>query len=106
VVRPTGAATEGEYWRASTGMGFALAIPATPFVPRAVRAAPSVRGLVEDVPPALAAPRLRAFLISDRIGAVFVARSARSRWRKIAAKAAAARPTSVDGGTLYRVPPR
>jgi len=104
LVLPTGAGTAAEYWQASTGMRFALAIPATPFVPRAVRAAPIVRGLVEDVPPALAAPRLRAFLISDRIGAVFVARFARSRWRKIAAKATAARPTSVNGGTLYRVP--
>jgi hypothetical protein len=104
LVVPTGAGTAAEYWQAEARMRFALSVPATPFVPPRVDAEPIVRGLVEGVPPTLAAPRLRAFLVADGVHAVYVASAAGRRWRRIVAAATSTSPTSAGGGALFAVP--
>jgi hypothetical protein len=104
LVLPTGAGTPAEYWQAEARMRFALSVPATPFVPPRVDGEPILRGLVEGVPPTLAAPRLRAFLVADRVRAVYVARSAGARWRRIVAAATSTSPAPSGGGLLFAVP--
>lgn len=110
LVLPTGDRSAASYWQAKSGMRFALAIPATPFVPPKLAAAPVVRGLADnDLPnlagPAIAAGRLRAFLIDDRVGAVIVTHSGVSLWRRVVAEATAARPVRLAGADVYRVAP-
>jgi hypothetical protein len=110
LVLPTGDRTAASYWQASTGMGFRLAVPATPFVPSGLAGAPAVSGLVHDVMPALAGPalaaaRLRAFLIADHVATVVVMPSGSSRWRRIVARATAARPVRLRQARVYRVRP-
>jgi hypothetical protein len=63
-----------------------------------------VRGLTNDQPPSLAAARLRAFLISDRIQAVAVAAAGRRRWGSIVAAATETAPLRIGSNELYRVP--
>jgi hypothetical protein len=104
LVLPAGAATQAGYWQARANMSFALAAPVTPFVPRGIAAEPIVRGIVEDVPPSLAAPRLRAYLLSDGITSVFGARNADPRWRRAAARATSSTPIAFRDAELYRVP--
>jgi len=53
--------------------------------------------------PALAAARLRAFLIADRVAAVVVMPSGASRWRRIVARATGARPVRLAQAEVYRV---
>jgi hypothetical protein len=110
LVLPTGDRTAASYWQASTGMRFRLAVPATPFVPSRLAGAPAVSGLVEDVMPSLAGPalaaaRLRAFLIADHVAAVAVMPSGASRWRRIVARATGARPVRLQQARVYRVRP-
>jgi hypothetical protein len=111
LVLPTGDRTAASYWQATTGMRFRLAVPATPFVPARLAGAPSISGLVEDVMPrlagpALAAARLRAFLIADHVAAVVVMPSGASRWRGIVARATGARPVRLQRAKVYRVTPK
>ncbi|HEX6491215.1 MAG TPA: hypothetical protein VF002_07555 [Gaiellaceae bacterium] len=103
LVLPAGTETASGYWQAATDMSFAIAAPATPFVPERVAAAPIVRAIAAGALPSLVVPRLRAFLLSDRISSVFVAPNTGSRWRAAVAKATAAAPVSVRAGELYRV---
>lgn len=108
LVLPTGDRTAASYWQASTGMRFRLAVPATPFVPGRLGGAPTISGLVEDVMPrlagpALAAARLRAFLIADHVTAVVVMPSGARRWRRIVARATAAHSVKLQGARVYPV---
>src|SRR5207244_12662812 len=108
LVLPTGDRTAASYWQATTGMRFRLAVPATPFVPARLAGAPTTSGLVQDVIPrlagrALAAARLRAFLIADRVAAVVVMPSGASRWRRIVARATVVRPVRLGRAPVYRV---
>jgi hypothetical protein len=110
LVVPTGDRTAASYWQAKTGMRFALAIPTTPFVPPRIAAAPVVLGLVNDdlralAGPRLAAARLRAFMLADRIRVVVLTPRALSRWRRLVANATAARPITLEGKVVYRVAP-
>ncbi len=110
LVLPTGDRTAASYWQATTGMRFRLAVPATPFVPPRLAGAPTISGLVEDVMPTLAGPalaaaRLRAFLIADHVAAVVVTPSGASRWRRIVARATGARPVRLQRAAVYRVTP-
>jgi hypothetical protein len=110
LVLPTGDRTAASYWQASTGMRFRLAVPATPFVPSRLAGAPAVSGLVEDVMPGLAGPalaaaRLRAFLITDHVAAVVVMPSGAERWRRIVARATGARPVRLGQARVYPVRP-
>jgi hypothetical protein len=104
LVLPAGSSTDSGYWQAVDEMRFALAAPVTPFVPPRLAAVPIVRGIVEDVPPVLAAPRMRAFLSSHGVSAVFVARNAKEQWHEIVARATASTPIPFREGELYRVP--
>ncbi|TML94838.1 MAG: hypothetical protein E6G03_10840 [Actinobacteria bacterium] len=111
LVLPTGDRTAASYWQATTGMRFRLAVPATPFVPGRLAGAPTISGLVQDVMPrlaghALAAARLRAFLLADRVAAVVVMPSGASRWRRIVARATGARSVGLGQARVYRVRPR
>jgi hypothetical protein len=111
LVLPTGDRTAASYWQATTGMRFRLAVPATPFVPARLAGAPTISGLVEDVMPrlagpALAAARLRTFLIADRVAAVVVMPSGASRWRRIVARATGAHPVRLGQAQVYRVTPK
>jgi hypothetical protein len=111
LVLPTGDRTAASYWQATTGMRFRLAVPATPFVPARLAGAPIISGLVEDVMPrlagpALAAARLRTFLIADRVAAVVVMPSGASRWRRIVARATGANPVRLGQAQVYRVTPK
>jgi hypothetical protein len=108
LVLPTGDRTAASYWQASTGMRFRLAVPATPFVPSRLAGAPAVSGLVDDVMPrlagpALAAARLRAFLMADDVDAVVVMPRDVLRWRRIVARATGTRPVRLRGTRIYRV---
>jgi hypothetical protein len=108
LVLPTGDRTAASYWEAEKGMRFALAVPATPFTPPAVETEPVIRGLVNnDLPqlagPALAAARLREFLLGDRIGFVVVTPGARRTWEAVVARATAAQPVGLEGAAVYRV---
>jgi hypothetical protein len=104
LVLPAADRTAATYWQVKSGMRFSLAVPATPYVPPARAAAPMVRGLTNDQPPSLAAARLRAFLISDRIQAVSVAAAGRRRWGRIVAAATETAPLRIGSNELYRVP--
>ncbi len=89
-------------------MRFALAVPATPFTPPAIETEPVIRGLVNnDLPqlagPALAAARLREFLLRDRIGDVVVTQGARRTWEAVVARATATAPVDLGGAAVYRV---
>jgi hypothetical protein len=104
LVLPAADRTAASFWQLRSGMRFALAVPATPFVPPQRAAEPMVRALTNDQPPSLAAARLRAFLISDRVGTVVVTASAKRRWGRIVAAATQTTPVVVASTELYRVP--
>jgi hypothetical protein len=106
LVLPTGDRTAATYWQVKSGMRFALAVPATPFAPPQIAAAPMIRALLNDELPTLPAARLRAFLIAHRIRAVVLARAARGQWHRAVADATREIPISLDGTRLYRVSPR
>jgi hypothetical protein len=110
LVLPTGDRTPASYWQAATGMGFRLAVPGTPFVPPRIAGAPTISGLVDDVMPSLAghelaAARLRAFLVVDRVAAVVVTPAGMSRWRWIVGRTTGTRPIRLEGAAVYRVRP-
>jgi hypothetical protein len=109
LVLPTGDRTPASYWQAMSNMRFRLAVPATPFVPPSIAAAPVVRGLVNDDLPALAgrrlaAARLRAFLNTQRIQSVVVSSRANPSWRAVAAAATASRPIALGDMEIFHVP--
>ena len=109
LVLPTGDRTAAGYWQAAAGMRFRLAVPATPFVPPSLAAAPTITGLVDDVMPSLAgrklaAARLRAFLTTDHVAAVVVTPSGESEWRRIVARATGTGPVRLGQAAVYRVP--
>ena len=106
LVLPTGDRTAAGYWQVKSGMRFTLAVPATPFAPPRIAAAPIIRALLNDQLPALPAARLRAFLIADRIRAVVLARATEGQWHSPAAGATGATPIGLDGTRLYLVPPK
>ncbi len=109
LVLPSADRTAAGYWEARSGMQFALAVPVTPFAPPRIAGDPVVRGLVDNIlpmdGPALASARLRAFLRADHVAAVVVIGGTERRWRRIAALATAAWPVTLDGASVYRVPP-
>ncbi|HEY2073845.1 MAG TPA: hypothetical protein VGG88_09755 [Gaiellaceae bacterium] len=107
LVLPTGDRTAAMYWQVRGHMRFRLAIPATPFVPRPLRAEPTVIGLLDETllsvdGERLAAARLRAYLAQERIDAVAVT-SAAPRWTSIAALATDSRPRRVGSALVYGV---
>ena len=105
LVVPTGDRTAAGYWQVKSGMRFALAVPATPFAPPRIAAAPMIRALVNDQLPSLPAARLRALLVADRIRVLVVAHRAAGQWQRAVAGAAGAVPIAVAGTRLYLVPP-
>jgi hypothetical protein len=110
LVLPTGDRAPASDWQAETAMRFKLAVPATPFVPPQLGSSPFLAGLVaNDLPafvsPAIAAARLRAFLIADHVSDVVVTSAAGSRWRQLVELAVAGSPTRVANAAVFRVPP-
>lgn len=110
LVLPTGDRTAAMYWQVKGGMRFGLALPGTPFAPVGLETQPAVVGLTnETLLPVdgfrLGVARLRAFLASDRIGAVVVSPAA-SGSRRLAAAATGSAPTVLGGSLVYPVRPR
>lgn len=109
LVLPTGDRTAASYWQAMSGMRFRLAVPATPFVPPQVAAAPVIRGLVNNdlatlAGRRLAAARLRAFVRAEGIRDVVVSTGASPAWRAVAAAATSTHPSMLAREAVYRVP--
>jgi hypothetical protein len=105
LVLPTGDRSAAGYWQVKSRMRFALAVPATPFAPPRIAAAPMIRALLNDQLPTLPAARLRAFLVADRIRALVLARRAEGKWHRAVAGATGAIPIALAGTRLYLVPP-
>jgi hypothetical protein len=107
LVLPAGDRSAAGFWQAASGMRFRLAVPATPFAPPRIAAAPLVSGLVNSDLPALegaqlGGARLRAFLLARHIGAVAVEGDS-PRWNQMAAVATGASPLVLGSTRVYRV---
>jgi hypothetical protein len=110
LVLPTGDRTPASYWQTAAQMGFALAVPATPFVPPAIAGNPLMRGMVDDnlwrlEGATLGGARLRAYLLANQISAVVVTKAGRSHWREIVARATDAVAAPLGPVEVYRVSP-
>jgi hypothetical protein len=109
LVLPTGDHSAASYWQTKAGMRFKLAIPATPFIPPQVAAEPTIRALASNnlaalSNPALAAARLRTYLITNQIAAVVLTPTIGNHWTRIVAAATRTKPALLAGSRIYRVP--
>jgi hypothetical protein len=109
LVLPTGDRTAALWWQVESGMRFALAAPASPFVPPPLAADPTVARLTDNVLPQLdglaaGAARLRSFLHARKVDAVIVTQGARRHWLPLVRRATSTRPVAVNGSLILRVP--
>jgi len=108
LVLPTGDFTAAGYWQVEAAMRFALAVPATPFVPPSLASSPTVARVADNVLPQLdgvsiGAARLRTFLLAQHVNDVVVTRRAGRRWRELARTAAASRPAVLGKSLVFPV---
>jgi hypothetical protein len=89
-------------------MRFALAMPGAPFVPPGIAASPTVSRLADNIllnsdGRALAAARLRAYLVAADVDAVVVTRGTDKPWLRAVRAATSQRPLDLNGSMLFRV---
>lgn len=109
LVLPAGDRTAALWWQASSDMRFALAMPASPFVPPALASDPTIADIADDVLPQLqgriaGAARLRSTLVARRIDTVVVTRAARRRWLRLVRRAIPVAPVVAGGAYIFSVP--